>query len=295
MKLNHILVPTDFTEFSDAAIHCAVQFAQTLDARITLLHALTIVDGAVGEEAGFLDYDQIVQQQEKWIEERLTQQMEKIRREGVDAATALTRGVSPASAILEHIEQNGYGLVVVGTHGRSGFSKWFHGSVAEKIIRHSPIPVLTARCQPQSSVPGKILVPVDFSDHSLNALKISATLARKFGAQIECLHVIEQQLYPEFYHSSVESLLIIDPTLKESSLQHLKEFAVIPGTAIQHVVLEGTTSRVIAQHAQEMGAGLIVMSTRGLTGLEHFLIGSTTERVVRIAPCPVLTVGRERP
>ena len=137
-----------------------------------------------------------------------------------------------------------------------------------------------------------ILVPVDFSDKSKTGVEEARRIAKDFNAVITYIHVIEQQLQPAFHVVGVDSVFTADHDLKGITEKKLKEFCLQKDDNASIKVLEGSSHQVIADYAKEIDTDLIVMSTRGYSGIEHLLIGSTTERVVRIASCPVLTVGR---
>ena len=141
----------------------------------------------------------------------------------------------------------------------------------------------------------RILVPIDFSDHSVKALRYAVRFAEQFGAALVLVHVAEPVRYPES--------IIIPPAMEEANRELVKrtraalaKFAakeVPPRLACQSLVRLGPAYEEIAAAARETDADLIVIATHGHTGLKHLVLGSTAERVVRHAPCPVLTV-RER-
>ncbi|MEQ2008856.1 MAG: universal stress protein [Limisphaerales bacterium] len=141
----------------------------------------------------------------------------------------------------------------------------------------------------------KILVPVDFSDFSLKALKYAARFAEQFAATLVLVHVVEPVRYPES--------VIIPPEMEEANRERLKlaraslaafvKKQVPAGLATETVTRLGHPYSEIGTVAKDFDVDLIVIATHGHTGLKHLFLGSTAERVVRLAPCPVLTV-RER-
>lgn len=139
-----------------------------------------------------------------------------------------------------------------------------------------------------------ILCPVDFSDPSQTALDYAESLARTLGAELVVLHVIEPVLYPVAYGLPASSpLLNVEEQARQGAERHLAPIvAAICGRGVtaRFAVDSGTASLRIVSQAEDLGAGMIVMATHGLTGIKHMLLGSTTERVVRHSPCPVLTV-----
>jgi nucleotide-binding universal stress UspA family protein len=140
----------------------------------------------------------------------------------------------------------------------------------------------------------RILVPTDFSKHSANALTYAVAFAEKFGAELHLLHVVQDLalFIPDAVTAMPPVALPVDQiTLAAREAldrviheQQLERFSVYPE------VREGTPFAEIVRFAREKDIDLIVMGTHGHTGLAHMLVGSVTERVVRKAPCPVLTV-----
>jgi nucleotide-binding universal stress UspA family protein len=136
-----------------------------------------------------------------------------------------------------------------------------------------------------------IVVPIDFSATSLKALAYAVRFAEQFGGKITLIHVIEPVAAPEF---AAVSLLIENDTAKKAAHAKLEELvrkAKIPARLIEKVVVRfGAPFAEVSSAARTLKADLIILTTHGYTGLKHVLLGSTAERVVRHAPCPVLTV-----
>jgi len=138
-----------------------------------------------------------------------------------------------------------------------------------------------------------ILAPTDFSDFSKQALEYAAAFARTFGARLSLLHVIETPAFPvEGYvppNLGTTLLADLERGARDELERLLPETEVLPVNVVREVKI-GTPYRTIIETAEEEKVDLIVMATHGRTGLSHLLIGSVAERVVRTAPCPVLTV-----
>lgn len=136
----------------------------------------------------------------------------------------------------------------------------------------------------------KILVPVDFSDLSRKALHYAISFAKQFGAEITLLHVIEIIPVPEVVESGM-----FNAQLRETATAQLAEWRknAAAQTMVKTAVGDGTSFREIVRVADENNIDLIILGTQGRSGLSHLFIGSTAERVVRHAPCPVMVV-RER-
>lgn len=145
----------------------------------------------------------------------------------------------------------------------------------------------------------KILVPVDFSKDSLRAVEYARNFAAPFEAQLLLLHVVEPIYYAspaDMYAASPNLALLIEEQRKaaQRQLEQLAEKLSRGGTKVQTLLKSGSPAQVIADTAKRTKADLIIMATHGRTGLAHVLLGSVAERVVRLAPCPVLTVRRGR-
>lgn len=146
----------------------------------------------------------------------------------------------------------------------------------------------------------RILVPVDFSPHSDRALRYAASLARRLGASLELLHVVEDPFATgawssEVYVPNVTELLDSMIADARRRLEDLKDIVAPEGVPISTVVLKGRPAPTILEHAKNGQFDLVVMGTHGRTGLAHLLMGSVAEAVVRRAPCPVLTLRPEPP
>jgi universal stress protein A len=143
----------------------------------------------------------------------------------------------------------------------------------------------------------RILVPVDFSDESQRALDEAIGLAKHFGAELIVFHCYELPIpsfgYPPY--DAVPPQSYVDAVRKAAllSTKRWSDKATAQGVRAREQIGAGFPASEIATVAEELGVDLIVMGTRGLSGLEHVLLGSVAERTVRIAPCPVLTVKRK--
>lgn len=141
----------------------------------------------------------------------------------------------------------------------------------------------------------KILVPVDFSEHSQRALDEAVGLAKKFGAELHLVHCY--QVYPAGGVAPYDVVLpeSVERTIQEAARALLAEWAekaAGQGVRVQRHLSASAPSSGIADLAEALGVDLIVIGTRGLSGLKHVLLGSVAERTIRSAPCPVLTVKR---
>jgi len=144
----------------------------------------------------------------------------------------------------------------------------------------------------------KILCPVDFSDVSQNAREYGVSLAKECGAELIFIHVVEPIVAPaDFSFGPVTTVEVEEQLIQRGreSLSAIADRAGLPSDRATTRVERGRPSAEIVRVAGEEGVDLIVMGTHGYTGLTHALLGSTAERVVNKAPCPVLTIRSRSP
>lgn len=139
----------------------------------------------------------------------------------------------------------------------------------------------------------KILVPIDFSDHSINALKYAVDFAQTFGAKLYLIYIVEPMLYPaDFSMGQIAIPDVSDDLVRrgEDEMNAIVKEHVEGKVPYEKIIKTGRPFIEIIEAASEYDIDLIIISTHGHTGVEHLLFGSTAEKVVRKAPCPVLTV-----
>jgi nucleotide-binding universal stress UspA family protein len=191
-------------------------------------------------------------------------------------------------------------LLVVGTHGRSGFQRLFLGSVTEKVIRKAPCPTLVVPPRAPDVPPDapvqfkRILCAVDFSGSSLSALAYALSLAEEADAHLTLLHAIEMPpelrenpLAPDFDLDRVHAAADAEARRR---LRELVPDAARTYCTVDTAVVEGRAYRRVLQLAAEQKSDLIVMGVHGRRAMDLLLFGSTTHHVIRAAACPVLSV-----
>lgn len=137
---------------------------------------------------------------------------------------------------------------------------------------------------------GKILVPVDFSEHSQKALRYALAFASQFGAQVTLVHIVEQMVYPGDWMYPPLAVTEFAPKKREQMLERLRAMDAGSGVKTQHIVRLGRAWQEVVEVAKELKSDLLILATHGYTGLKHVLLGSVAEKIVRHAPCPVLSV-----
>jgi nucleotide-binding universal stress UspA family protein len=301
MTFDRILVPTDFSASADAALNHAVAMANRFQASLHLLHVVNLGTGLYGLGDAEKRIDQLKDEADSMAQKRLRGMARDSS--AVDVHTTVVQRVNlgVGDAIQEYVQGKSIDLVVMGTYGRGGLERLVLGSVANTLIRRSRCPVMTVRerDEPSDVSPEvdyeNLLAPIDFSDHSRRALRLSKEVADRYGATQHLLFVAEKRVLPTFSDTGIPGIGVVemDPDIvanAETGLEELNEGVGGPDVKCRHHVREGDVAQDTVDLAETHEVDLIVMGTRGLTGLDRFMMGGNTERVVRAAPCPVLTV-----
>ncbi|MDP2481725.1 MAG: universal stress protein [Candidatus Palauibacterales bacterium] len=294
LKIDTVLFATDFSPLANAALDDALALARTHGAVLHLLHAVVLhADDPNDPAHHFPDAEEIRVRLEEAADGRMTSQLAERNAGDIQVVRAQRRGISAAPAILEYADEIDADVIVMSTHGRRGLSHALLGSVTEEVVRLSARPVLTIRPRegsPAAAHLDNILVPVDFSRHSERAVAHALEFCRAYEARLHLLHVFEQPVMPEVYlgGSTMTDFSRVESSLREALTAVANRAGAGADTGIH--VREGRAVAGILAAAAEIPADLIVIATHGLGGLTHVLLGSVTDKVLRRAECPVLTV-----
>lgn len=290
--IDTILVATDFSRTAESGLDWAIEIAKVHRASIELVHAL-LFPNQMG------DYlpspPDMSEELRKAALGRLDESAGRAREEGIEVRPELLLGL-PSQAILEATRKAGADLIVIGTRGLSGIRHLLLGSTAERVVQHAECPVLTVHPGDidKHRAVGTVLVPTDFSHDAEVALQAARELLPKQApeARMILLHAYHLPFEYTAYGTIPTSLNYLQDVEGEA-LEKLRQKAAEleeEDFDVEVLAKEGYPPDVIVDQAEESGADLIVMGNKGRSGLAHLLLGSTTERVVQHAGCPVLTV-----
>lgn len=300
ITLKNILYPTDFSDSAELSLKWSLLLAKNFEAELTMFHAVVLHGDDVGDDvySRFPDLEKCFVALEEQADSRLEKVIEDEGR--VSIRQVVRRGVSASDEILKFIGEEKFDLVVMGTHGRRGLKHFLLGSVAERVVQHAPCPVLTVRqSEHKEGVPDKteldvkrVILPIDFSEPSKLAARYAVVLSKLMGARLDVVHVIDSTVHPSFYAIGVESLIQEDPKLVSRAEKAVHSFMEEAKAAIEYnvVIAEGKPASEIARLSEEKEDPLIIIASHGMGYLERVMLGSTAEKVVRMAKCPVLTV-----
>lgn len=297
MNIERILLATDGSTRAEVAEAYACKLAESWGATLTVVSVLEFAPGLDPESPVCRLY----------LAELMTQATGDLARlkaraadRGIVVRTRIETGI-PSEQVLAAAAAEDADLIIMGTAGKTGLAHVLLGSTAERIIRTAPCPVLAVRMdrsgaertavsvsQPASL--DRIMVPVDFSDCSLDALEYAVAVAQRAQASVMLLHVMEPVSYGLDFTVPL-------PAARESKREVLTErlaglVAALDAANVksESLVRGGLPRDSILDAARAWSADLIVMGTHGRRGLSHALYGSVVESVLRKSHCPILTV-----
>lgn len=285
-----ILVPTDFSDLSLKAITVADKWASLFDGTVHLFHShipVTELDEPYSMGMSSNVYNSF-EEVEDSIRERLNELADKHINSKHRGEVIVAIG-NPAQAIVNEAEE--FDLIVLSTHGRTGFRRFLLGSVAEKVLRMTPTPVLVVEDKSDIGNIEKILVTTDFSDNSDAAFPKALNIAKKTGGTVTLLHVISLEQF-EGEEASPSLKKIREQRIKLIEKEFFHELKDRANSKI--IVYGGSPHEAIFNHVKENDYNLVVMSTVGRTGLDYLMMGSTTANVVRNVDTAVLSIRPDR-
>lgn len=294
IRIRKVLFPTDFSNASTTALGHAVMLADSFSAELTLLHVA--VDASHLRHADFPELEKAADELQELAEDQLAAITGTSRPRRLLVKRVVRQSHTPDQEIASYSHVEDFDLIVMGTHGRTGVAHLIMGSIAESLVRLAPCPVLTVRehMEKQEATPYlNILVPVDFSPHAEKALRYGVALAKNFEASLRLLHVLEKPVQPAHYQLDENALARLQPDIESRTQQAMREMVgkLAPkGLDYTMACALGRPYSEIVHDAEQNDSDLIVLGTHGLSGLQQFFLGSTAAKVVRRAPCPVLTV-----
>jgi len=299
---NKVLVPLDFSRLAEYALPPAIKIVQQAQGELTLLnvlerHVVLIPEGPEMMGHNLYHPETSLNQEAEAAHKYFNDLQSGFGRAYTDLAwkTRIEEG-DPASCIIDLAEDEAIDLVVMSTHGYSGMTRWFLGSVAEKVLRHVACPVLIVR---EEFAIKRIVITLDGSVLAESSLPFGLDVAEAFafGAEVTLLYVDE--LSEKVDANKIENLNKDEPGLgdryrqefqlkAETYLNHVRQTYGRNNLNIKTAVRYGKPAHAILNFAEDNEIDLIVMSTHGRTGLARWRYGSVTEKVLHSADCAML-------
>jgi nucleotide-binding universal stress UspA family protein len=292
-KIRRALVPTDFSQPSLKAIEFALPLLKQFDAELYLLHVFEPDYPLASTKAMPL----IVPELE--VGRRVRRHLKDVARKygiALRPQNIFSLKGRPFAEICGLARKLDIDLIVTSTRGNTGLKHLALGSTAERVVRHSPCPVLVIR-KPQRAKClfkiSKMLVPIDFSDCSMKGLNYAKALARQFKSTLVLLNSVHLQYYVTSDEYARYDLPLLTQQAEKAAREQMRDLVQETdwhGVKTETSLQVGHPGQQICARAEDEAADLTVTSTHGRTGFKHVLIGSTAEYVVRHASCPVLVV-----
>lgn len=296
VEINSIFCATDISDFSNHAVSWGIALAREFDAKLYICHvvdfptSITYGDGPIF----------FVDQQSQAVGNANRQLEQLVGDKEVQWEPLVTIGHA-GDEISRLAREKRADLAISSTHGRSGLKRLILGSVTERLMRTLHCPLLIVRGPEHDlnilSEKGlkfrKILVGCDFSEDSALAFQHGLSLAQEFQSELHLVHVMEPPVYMEMFKSSAEygEELQVDLQIQiKSKLKNMVPKEAFNWCTPETVLLDGPSHEELIRYAKNNEIDLIVLGVRGQGLVERLFIGSTTDRVVRQTPCPVLSV-----
>jgi nucleotide-binding universal stress UspA family protein len=290
MAYKKILVPLNGSELAEKALPYAKSIAKLKKSKVTLFAvSLTI----------------FVERRDRLFSSYLEANAEELNKEGIKAATATSYG-DVAKEIVKYANENKMDLIVMATHGYTGAKKWMFGSITQKVLYGTEIPVLLikARAPEASAEFKKILVPVDGSPFSESTLPYVEELTRRTNKEVILLHICEPPIVPSYGTQP------INPTWKKYRDDMWEEMEKLSTNYLEKMIAimkskkikvtsrlakaqTGEVARTIMKISKEEKVDLLVMASQGRAGVTRWVYGSVANKIVEEFPQPILLIRPE--
>lgn len=280
MQNPRILVPTDFSELSLTAFYPAKYMAEILDGTIFPLYVYQ-----PEQESGSFPVSPKPSKSLTELEEELEEKALSCIEDNNLGSVIVKKG-TPWKVIVE--ESGNADMIVMTTHGRSGFSRLFLGSVTERVVRFSKSPVLLVEKESVIEPLNDILLTTDFSDHSLRAFDYARSLVKKTDARVHLVHLISLQHFRKIT-AFENQIALIQERLKSWVDEYLSDIR--KNVTAEVLPVDSSVHEAIVHLTNKKTYNLVVMSTLGHTGLEYLRLGSTAANVLRLVKTAVLSVN----
>jgi nucleotide-binding universal stress UspA family protein len=297
VQFKNILCATNFSDFSNLTVRFGLALAREFGARLYICHVIDLSSVAI---YGEFQLDPVGQQDR--IMDDAGRQLEELIGEQAVQWEALISVGNPADEIARAVEEKNIDLVVTATRGRTGLKRLVLGSVTERLMRMLTCPLLVLRSShpdmismPEEGIKlDKILVGCDFSPDSDAAFEHALSLAQEFEAELHLVHVIETPVQSDFAKDQPPAGEGLSEASRSLLIEKLR--GMVPEEAVhwcspQTVLLPGHPYEELVRYAESNHIDMIVLGVRGHGLVKTLFLGSTTDRVIRRAPCPVLSVS----
>lgn len=274
LQLRRIVVPTDFSSLAEEAARAALAIAERSGAEIVLLYADPFLPPPHFLATQVDELSVALSDSKRLAAEELEKWRARMIGDRVTSSSVVIEDL-PVAAIIDWTAANGVDLIVMGTHGRGGFNRMLLGSVSERVLRETVIPLLLVRPETAHPESTRILCPVNSTPAAHRALDYAVSFASSIGGEVTLLHVVERT------DDSAEERKTIEQWVSQAGTTAVR---------IETLVRHGNAAEQIITAAREAKAGMIILASQHRRFFDTTFIGSTTVRITRHAEAPVLVV-----
>jgi len=296
-----IVASLDLSDYSPEVLETASNLAAKFGSDLYLLHVLekkVFPRELMGTFAQPSELEEVYSSLSEYAQQELHKYSERAREVLGKEPTIAVRQGHPVNQILEFLDETGADLIVIGYHRKVPGIIAELGAVTEKIARHSPAHVYIVKEEFKIK---SVLAPIDFSERSKKSLEVAASISEKFGARLSLLYVLEtpkidRESLPDTLKWKVDKFISTEGERERYQLEAWTKQLTEEGCCVVTSIFvdTGEPVRKILEYAEDEEVDLIVMATRGLSGLKRVLMGSVTEKVIRKSRQSVLVVRGER-
>lgn len=275
LQIKNILIPTDFSKIGFLAVEHAVFMARLSKANLYLLHAIEL------SETTFGIYNPAIEKPDlfevgKIANKKLNELAASLRKEyGITVKTICKRGKA-VNAVVSAVKENKIDIVVMGTHGASGFNEYFIGSNAHKTVMLCPCPVITVQTPSKKLGFTNIVLPIDNKFYSRQKVNSAISLAKKYAAKIHILGLMDKGIDPEKFKVKINS---VEKAIKKEDLAYVTK-----------LVRGDSLSIAAMQYSKKVKADLIVILTCEESYSSGILFGVLAKQIVNHSKIPVMSI-----
>lgn len=290
MKIKNVLWASDGSDESLKALKLAKLIAKTCKTSIKGYYVIKSINSKIFDILNMkIDLDEITKKEKERAQNFFENVRNRLKKDSIKFSYDIGLG-EPENEIVNYAQSKNIDILIMGKRGMGLFETNLTGSVTNKVIQSSSIPVLVYNSKTKKRISGikKILVPINLSEDILSSFEYAVFLARIFGSKITLVYVEEYYTYP------LEMPVGIMDDLRDYFSKKLDELIVkynTEGIKIETKVIESVSAYLgILRLCESLKPDLIVMNTHGKKGLKKFVLGSVAEKIITDMPCPVVTL-----
>jgi len=277
LQLRKILVPVDFSETGMLALEHASFMARLAKADLILLHVLPVSEYhfEIPEPVMRIEnHDEV----NRVVEQKLSELVDSVRANYGCVAKSISARGKVAHEVMELAKEENVDLIIMGTHGASGFEEFFVGSNAHKVVTVAPCPVITVQTHAKKLGFTNIIVPIDRTTHSREKVEIATTMANLFAAKLHIVGLLESDEDQEYDKLQI----VLD------QVQHAVEKTGLP---FSRTTVKGQNLAVEAlKYGEKVNADLVIIMTEHESELNGIFMGARAKQIVNHSKIPVMSI-----